>query len=88
MFASALAGVPAEDGDAGAAASSASPRPATVTARSAEKQHSAATTEGGEPAGADAAQLDQLYEQLIERLRRDLLTERERMGDLLGGGLS
>jgi hypothetical protein len=32
---------------------------------------------GGDP--------DELYEQMIERLRRDLLDERERMGDLVGG---
>jgi hypothetical protein len=34
-------------------------------------------------AGASPA-ADDMYEQVIERLRRDLLTERERMGDLLG----
>jgi hypothetical protein len=34
-------------------------------------------------AGA-SPEADDLYEHLIERLRRDLLTERERMGDLLG----
>jgi hypothetical protein len=28
--------------------------------------------------------MDQLYEQLVERLRRDLLAERQRMGDVLG----
>jgi len=31
-----------------------------------------------------APQLDELYEHVVERLRRDLLVERERMGDLLG----
>ena len=28
--------------------------------------------------------MDEIYEQVVERLRRDLLAERERMGDLLG----
>jgi hypothetical protein len=28
--------------------------------------------------------LDAIYEQVVERLRRELLAERERMGDLLG----
>jgi hypothetical protein len=37
---------------------------------------------GGEAAARDP---DELYEQMIERLRRDLLDERERMGDLVGG---
>jgi hypothetical protein len=40
------------------------------------------------PAPASAAQggasIDDIYEQVIERLRRDLMAERERMGDLLG----
>ena len=33
---------------------------------------------------APAPDIDDLYEQVVERLRRDLLCERERMGDLLG----
>ena len=36
------------------------------------------------PAAAPPIDVDELYEQIIERLRRDLLAERERMGDLLG----
>jgi hypothetical protein len=28
--------------------------------------------------------MDDVYEQVVDRLRRDLLVERERMGDLLG----
>jgi hypothetical protein len=28
--------------------------------------------------------VEDLYEHVVERLRRDLLSERERMGDLLG----
>jgi hypothetical protein len=30
---------------------------------------------------------EEVYEQVVERLRRDLLVERERMGDLLGNQL-
>jgi hypothetical protein len=37
------------------------------------------------PAAGAGADPDELYEQMIERLRRDLLDERERMGDLVGG---
>jgi hypothetical protein len=37
----------------------------------------------GAAAGA-APNVDDLYEGILERLRRDLLAERERMGDLLG----
>ena len=43
---------------------------------------------GGAPSGAApggaAPNVDELYEGIIERLRRDLIVERERMGDLLG----
>ena len=34
--------------------------------------------------GGGASNIDEIYEQVVERLRRDLLVERERMGDLLG----
>jgi len=37
------------------------------------------------PAGAPAPTIDEIYEQVVERLRHDLLVERERMGDLIGG---
>jgi hypothetical protein len=37
----------------------------------------------GAPAAA-MPNIDDLYEGILERLRRDLLAERERMGDLLG----
>ncbi|MGA8355051.1 MAG: hypothetical protein WB698_12885, partial [Solirubrobacteraceae bacterium] len=30
------------------------------------------------------AELDELYEALLQRLRRDLIHDRERLGDLLG----
>lgn len=33
---------------------------------------------------AGVASIDDLYDQVVERLRRDLLAERERMGDILG----
>jgi hypothetical protein len=36
------------------------------------------------PHAAASPDVDELYEHLVERLRRDLLHERERMGDLLG----
>ncbi len=44
-----------------------------------------ATSHGASSSLAGASpEADDMYEQVIERLRRDLLTERERMGDLLG----
>jgi hypothetical protein len=42
----------------------------------------AAHAAGAAAGGGGAA--DELYEQVVERLRRELLVERERMGDLLG----
>jgi hypothetical protein len=49
----------------------------------------AATTVAVAPPPAPAApqggsEIDDIYEQVVDRLRRDLLVERERMGDLLG----
>jgi hypothetical protein len=35
-------------------------------------------------AGPETLDIDEVYEQVVERLRRDLVAERERMGDLLG----
>jgi hypothetical protein len=39
---------------------------------------------GGALAAAALPSIDEIYETVLERLRRDLLAERERMGDLLG----
>jgi hypothetical protein len=36
------------------------------------------------PGAADANDQEELYERMVTRLRRDLLAERERVGDLLG----
>jgi hypothetical protein len=36
------------------------------------------------PAGPPAPSLEDIYDHVVERLRRDLLVERERMGDLTG----
>ena len=40
---------------------------------------------GPHPAPPAAVDLPEIYEYVIDHLRRDLLVERERMGDLLGG---
>ncbi len=64
--------------------------PATVfSTPSAPPPASPATLSSTRPAPApgvpsSSASIDEIYEQVLERLRRDLLTERERMGDLLG----
>jgi hypothetical protein len=44
----------------------------------------AAPTHSTSPSAAAVPHVDELYEHVVERLRRDLLAERERMGDLLG----
>jgi hypothetical protein len=44
----------------------------------------AATGAAGGGGGGAAPNVDDIYEGVIERLRRDLIIERERMGDLLG----
>lgn len=36
--------------------------------------------------GDDERDMDEIYETVVERLRRDLLAEREQLGDVLGGG--
>jgi hypothetical protein len=47
--------------------------------------HAAAPPSGAGATGDASTHLsDELYEQVVERLRRDLIVERERMGDLLG----
>jgi hypothetical protein len=40
---------------------------------------------GPHPVPPAAVDLPEIYEYVIDHLRRDLLVERERMGDLLGG---
>jgi hypothetical protein len=56
------------------AASAAAPAPQPAPA-----QQPAAGGGGG--GGGD---IDEIYDQVMQRLRRDLLADRERMGDLLG----
>lgn len=38
----------------------------------------------GAPGQGGGGSIDEIYDQVVERLRRDLLADRERMGDLLG----
>jgi hypothetical protein len=40
--------------------------------------------QGGGGGGGGGGDIDEIYDQVIQRLRRDLLADRERMGDLLG----
>jgi hypothetical protein len=47
----------------------------------------AATTAPAPPApprGSGPADIEEIYDQVMQRLRRDLLADRERMGDMLG----
>jgi hypothetical protein len=73
-----------QDGGSQRGMSATTPSPADVaahagTAGEPEKQHAASPNLVGGAADDEA-----VYEQLVERLRRELLVERERMGDLLG----
>jgi hypothetical protein len=36
------------------------------------------------PAGGGSTDIEEIYDQVMQRLRRDLLADRERMGDMLG----
>jgi hypothetical protein len=56
------------------------PHAATGAAPSAPPAPSAVPASGGGGGG----DIDEIYDQVIERLRRELLADRERMGDLLG----
>jgi hypothetical protein len=88
VLARAAAGGPSPAGAPGEA-----PSPATAAAPGAaaqpgggpEGEGGGASSGGASASHAGASpQADDLYEHVIERLRRDLLSERERMGDLLG----
>jgi hypothetical protein len=59
------------------AAADPAPAPAATPAPAAPP----APSGGGGGGGGD---IDEIYDQVIERLRRDLLADRERMGDVLG----
>ena len=74
------AGVPmlARAPEGGDAESAPSPAPAPAPASGPAPAAAAA------PAGAPAPSLEDTYDYVVERLRRDLLNERERMGDLIG----
>jgi preprotein translocase subunit SecD len=69
-----LARVPMGDDGGSAPSPSAPPTPAP-----------AAPAGAAHPAGPAAPTIDEIYEGVVERLRHDLLIERERMGDLIGG---
>jgi hypothetical protein len=68
-----IARAPEGGGDAEAATA---PAPAPVTGP--------APGAAAAPAGPAAPSLEDTYDYVLERLRRDLLIERERMGDLIG----
>ena len=53
-------------------------------ARSRSRRRAGAPARGGRTAGPPAPTLEDTYDYVVERLRRDLLIERERMGDLIG----
>jgi hypothetical protein len=64
----------AGDGDGGAAQGAASAQAA------APAPHPSPPAQGGGGGG----DIEEIYDQVVQRLRRDLLADRERMGDLLG----
>jgi len=56
-----------------------------VGSESAEAVATATPAAAAAPGGGDGAQsIDEIYDKVVDRLRRDILVERERMGDLLG----
>ena len=57
------------------------PAAAASDAPAATESAPAPAAQGGGGGGGD---IEEIYTQVIERLRRDLLADRERMGDLLG----
>jgi hypothetical protein len=71
------------------------PEPVRVLQRQANEEPAATPASAAAPAAAPPAapgppaptaqDPDLLYEDIVRRLRRDLLIERERHGDLLGG---
>jgi hypothetical protein len=70
-----------EVSDAESAPSPPQPTPAAAPAPAPAPAHAAAAPA---PGGAPAPTLEDTYEYVVDRLRRDLLVERERMGDLIG----
>jgi hypothetical protein len=68
----------------GAAESPPAPAPAPPTPAPAPTATTVADPGSPAPPGRPRDDGDELYERIIERLRRDLLAERERVGDLLG----
>jgi hypothetical protein len=60
------------------------PEPAAPTSTPSAVAAQAMPSHPAAPPPAALPQVDELYEHVVERLRRDLLVERERMGDLLG----
>jgi hypothetical protein len=78
VLARAPAGAPAPSPAAPAAEAQAPPGAPVAEGGGAMSGGASASHAGASP------EADDMYEHIIERLRRDLLTERERMGDLLG----
>jgi hypothetical protein len=70
----------------GEMAGSAPPVDDAIPAASASSRPALAAAAPDRPASSrSGAEFDDVYEQVMERLRHDLLVERERMGDLLDG---
>jgi hypothetical protein len=60
------------------------PAEATAAAQPSASAAAPAAAPTPPPQPPSAQPIDEIYEQVVGRLRRDLLAERERMGDLLG----
>jgi hypothetical protein len=60
------------------------PSPEPDSSEGAGTTAGAAAPRPSPPPAPSAPEPEEIYEQVVQRLRRDLLVERERMGDLLG----
>jgi len=77
----ALMRAPDDSGTGGADNQGGEPAPAAAPAAPPSQPAPAPAPSSGGGGGGD---IDEIYDQVMQRLRRDLLADRERMGDLLG----
>src|SRR5262249_10504521 len=83
-FAPAVALMRAADDDSQANAGQGGDQAAAPAPAAAPQAPPRPAQQPGGGGGGGGGDIDELYDQVMQRLRRDLLADRERMGDLLG----